>query len=227
LAQSKSHDTAAVVILDRMAEMIGNLESCTFKVDIQNDVVEQPYGLVKKFSNFEVFMSGPNKMMLNGHGAKGHRQFLYNGQQMAYYSYDDNNYGMIPTPTTTIQTIDSINKHYGIEFPAADFFYPAFTDDLLETSDSVRYLGIVKVGDKEYFHIIAFNKEMNLQFWVNNDSYNLPGIYSITYKTESGSPQYLATFSDWQINPKLPDAMFEFTPPPGAHRVRILSKSEE
>ena len=38
---------------------------------------------------------------------------------------------------------------------------------------------------------------------------------------------YEAIFSDWQINPALPSAMFEFALPPGAHQVSILSRKSK
>jgi hypothetical protein len=227
VAQSRSDDSVAILILDRMSDVISGLESCSFKLNTESDVREYPYGLVKKFSEFETYMSGPNKMMFIARGIRGHRQYVYNGQQLAYYSFDDHNYGLIPAPATTIKAIDSVNTSYGIEFPAADFFYPAFTKDLIENSDSIRYLGMAGIEGKDYFHIMAFAKDMNLQFWINNDAYTLPGKFSITYKHQEDSPQYMASFSEWQINPKLPDAMFEFYPPPGATMVRIMSKSEK
>ncbi|HTQ65059.1 MAG TPA: DUF2092 domain-containing protein [Puia sp.] len=225
-AQSKSDDSVAVLILDRMSGVISDMESCSFKLTTEADVMEHPYGLVKKFGEYETFMSGPNKMMVIGRGYKGHRQFVYNGQQLAYYSFDEHNYGAIPAPSTTIRTIDSVHSTYGIEFPAADFFYPAFTDDLIENTDSIRFLGTPTIEGKQYFHIIAYAKEMNLQFWINDDAYTLPGKFSITYKNQEGNPQYLASFSDWQINPELPDAMFDFYPPPGSRQIRIMSKNE-
>ena len=123
--------------------------------------------------------------------------------------------------------IDSINSHYDIEFPAADFFYPAFTDDLLQASDSLTFVGMERMGSKEYFHIISYGKAMDIQFWINNDAYNLPARFSITYKNKPGAPQYLAMFSDWQLNPALPAAMFDFLPPPDATLVRMMSKSDK
>jgi hypothetical protein len=50
--------------------------------------------------------------------------------------------------------------------------------------------------------------------------------FAIVYKTQKGAPQYVATFSDWQINPSVPDAMFNFLPPPGATQIKLVSKSE-
>lgn len=227
LAQARKHDSVAILIVDRMADVISNLESCSFKLSTANDINEYSHGLVKRFAEFEVYFSGPSKLLINAHGHKGHRQLMYNGEQLAYYSFDENNYGVIPAPETTIETMDHINKQYEIEFPAADFFYPAFTDDLLEHSDSLRFVGVDKIKDKEYFHIVSHNKDMIFQFWVNNDAYNLPAKYAITYKNQPGRPQYLATFSEWQVNPALPAAMFNFLPPPGAAKVKILSKNEK
>ena len=225
-AQAKKYDTLAILIIGRMADVIGDLESCSFKLNAANDVAEGSKGLVKYFSEYEVYFRGPDKAMINAHGHRGHSEFLYNGTELAFYSFDENNYGLIPTPDNIIHMIDSLNAAYDIEFPAGNFFYPAFTDDLIMDSDSIRYVGMETMGAKEYFHIIAYNKNMTSQFWINNDAYSLPARFSITYTTKPGTPQYLALFSDWQINPPLPDAMFNFQPPPDAARVRILSKKE-
>lgn len=226
-AQTKQYDSIAVLIMDRMSDVIGDLESCSFKLNTATDLNDPVNGFVKHFTDYEVYMSGPDKMLVNAHGHKGHRQFMYNGLELVYYSFDENNYGILQTPGSTIRTMDSVNTHYGIEFPAADFFYPAFTDDLLEDAENVRYLGMNNIHGKEYFHILAVGKKINLQFWVSNDAYNLPAKFVITYKTEEGSPQYYASFSDWQINPTLPAAMFDFLPPPSASKVRIVSKNEK
>jgi len=226
IAQSNKYDTLAILIVDRMADVIGDLESCSFKLNVANDVNEPARGLVKHFSDFDVYMGGPDKMLVIAHSYKGHREMWYNGDQMAYYSFDENNYGIIKTPGNIIKTIDSLNDLYDIEFPAADFFYPAFTDDLLQSSDSLRFLGAANIGGKQYFDVISYSKEMNIEFWINDDAYNLPARFAITYKNMEGRPQYLGVFSDWQINPKLPAAMFDFLPPPGAAKVRMLSKKD-
>lgn len=222
----KQHDSIAIVIMDRMSDVIGDMASCSFKLHVINDIADPSVGLIKQFNDYEVYMTGPDKMLVEAQGYKGHRQLMYNGKQLAYYSFDEKNYGILPAPETIIKTIDKINDQYGIEFPAADFFYPAFTDDLLESADSILFLGTTLIQDKEYFHILAKGKNINFQFWVNNDPYNLPARFAITYKNQPGNPQYVASFSDWQINPTLPVAMFDFQPPPGARPVRILAKDE-
>ncbi|HET6995567.1 MAG TPA: DUF2092 domain-containing protein [Chitinophagaceae bacterium] len=227
MAQSKKNDTLAILIIDRMTDVIGDLESCSFKLVAAHDVPDPKNGMIKYFEDYDVYMSGPDKLLINAHRHSGHSTLMYNGTQVAYYSFDENNYGVLPAPDNIIKMIDSLSDMYDIDFPAADFFYPAFTDDLLQQSDSLRYLGMERIGAKEYFHVIAYTREMTAQFWINNDAYNLPARFSITYKNKPGSPQYLALFSDWQINPQLPAGMFDFLPPPNAAQVRILSKKDK
>jgi hypothetical protein len=226
-AQPKKYETIAIQIIDRMAGVIRNLEACSFTLNTAIDITDSAHRLIKCFTDYEVFLGRPGEMIINASGYKGHRLLMYNGHQMAFYSFDEHNYGILQTPNTLIETIDSLHNYYDIEFPAADFFYPQFTKDLLDNSDSLQFVGIAGIEGKEYFHLIAFSKEMIIQFWINNDVYTLPAKFAITYIKKEGSPQYLATFSGWQINPDLPPAMFDFLPPPGASKVRMLSKSEK
>ncbi len=193
IAQSNKYDTLAVLIIDRMADVIGDLESCSFKLNVANDVNEPSRGLVKRFSDFDVYMGGPDKMLVNVHGYKGHREMWYNGEQMAYYSFDENNYGILKTPDNIIKTIDSVNDLYDIEFPAADFFYPAFTDDLLQSSDSLRFLGVTNIGGKQYFDVISYGKEMNIEFWIN-DVHSTWAFFQIGKLIQTCRPPCLISF---------------------------------
>ncbi len=217
-------DSVAIGILDHMTYVIGSLNSVSFDLTSSNDVPDAEFGLIKNFGISNVYMVGPDKMLVNSRNTKGHHEFWYNGLQMVYYSYDENNYAVINAPSNILAAIDTINKQYGIRFPGADFFYPSFTDDLIEHSDQIQYLGKKRVDGKECFHIIATSKKLNIQIWISNDGFNLPVKFVIISKQKEGNPQYQASFSNWKINPGLPGAMFEFLPPPGAIEIKIIPK---
>lgn len=225
-AQGTKIDSTAVLLLDRMSSIIGDLSSCSYNLNTSYDTLDPDYGLIKQFSKYEVYMSGPDKMVVISEGARGHNQFWYNGSQLSYYSYDENNFAVMDAPPTILQTIDSVNKNFGVEFPAADFFYPTFTDDLIKNSDQIAYLGQTRIMGKNCFQILASSKETIIQIWISNDAFNLPLRYAIVYRNMVGNPQYEATFSDWKINPDLPAEMFNFLPPAGATKIRMVPKSE-
>jgi hypothetical protein len=224
IAQESDYDTTAILLLDRMGEVIGDLKSCSFSVSTSIDQPGEEIGLIKYFIVHQVYMSGPDKMLINSNGDKGHSGFWYNGKQLAYYSYSENNYAIIEAPSNTIATIDTINKTYGIEFPAADFFYPSFTDDLIAHNDQIKFIGKSKIEDEDCFHIVAKNKDIITQIWISDDAFFLPVKLVISYSNTTPNTQYEATYSDWVLNPDLPNAVFEFTPPAGANKLRLIAK---
>lgn len=223
-AQNFQIDTVAVMLLDKMSSIIGELKSCSFKLNTSNDVIDVDLGLVKYFNQHQVHLVGPDKMLINSTGDNGHKEYWYNGKQLAYYSYSENNYAIIDAPSSIIATIDTVNEIYGVDFPAADFFYPSFTDDLINQSEEIIYIGKSRIGGNDCFHILARNDIIGIQIWISDDAMFLPVKFVISYYDVNPNTQYEATFSDWKINVDIPDAMFEFTHPAGANELLLLKK---
>jgi hypothetical protein len=225
-AQTSRSDPGAITLLNRMADVIGELHSCAFRLEASHDVFDSDIGtLVKRHDSHEVAIVGPDKMIVSSRGDGGHRGFWYDGKSAIAYSYDENNYGRLPAPNTVIAMIDSLHDAYAIDFPAADFFYPTFVADLIAQSTRVDYLGEVEVDDTKCFHIIAKGNTQDVQVWIESAAAALPIKYVIRDKGKSQVTEYEGTFSEWQINPDLPSSLFSFTPPPGAREVRVLARN--
>lgn len=225
-AQGRQQDSLAILLLDRMSDVIGDLESCHFTVQSSHDTLDSQGMPIKLFTHHEIYLSGNDKMRVSGESPKGHRTIWYHAGLLASYYREEHNFGLLKVPETTLEMIDSVSKWYAMDFPAADFFYPTFTDDILAQADQLKYVGTATIDGQECFHILAINKNMRLQFWLANDAWNLPVRYVITYTSQPGQPQYEAAFSQWQLNPNLPLALFDFQPPPGARQVRVLATDE-
>jgi hypothetical protein len=220
-AQKMNIDTIAVAILDRMAAMIGDLSSCHVTVSSHYDVRSQHLGLVKHGDEEELYMQGPDKLLIRAEGDRGSRSLYYNGNMLVYYSMETNHYASFPFSAPIMEMIDTVNKLYNIDFPAADFFYPSFVDDILSESKNLIYLGMTKVDGKDCFHIAGTAADKTFQFWVSDDALNLPMKMVIVYTNRDMNPQYEAVLSNWQINPVLPSALFEFISPPKARKIKL------
>jgi len=220
-AQKMRIDTIAVAILDRMSVMIGDLSSCHVTVKSNYDVRSQHLGLVKHGDEEQLYMQGPDKLLIRSQGDRGDRNIFYNGQMLCYYSVEKNQYATIPLSAPIMEMIDTVHKLYNIDFPAADFFYPSFVDDILSESNYLIYLGMTKVDGKDCFHIAGTMADKSFQFWVSDDGLNLPIKMAIVYTSRDMNPQYEATLTDWQINPVLPGALFEFIAPPKANTIKM------
>jgi hypothetical protein len=220
-AQKMQIDTIAVAILDRMSIMIGDLNSCHVTVKSNYDIRSQHLGLVKHGDEEQLYMQGPDKVLIRSGGDRGDRNIFYDGKTLSYYSVENNQYSTLPLSASIMEMIDTVHKIYGIDFPAADFFYPSFVDDLLSESKYLIYLGMTKVDGKDCFHIAGTTPDKTYQFWISEDALNLPLKMVIVYTNRDMNPQYEAVLSDWQINPVLPAALFEFMVPPKAKTIRL------
>ena len=203
-------DTVAVAILDRMSKVIGELSSCSFTIKANYDISSKNLGLIKHSDEEQLFLHGPDKLLWKTDGDRGSRDFYFDGKMLSYYSHDKNQYGQIDAPMTIVEMIDTVNKLYGIDFPAADFLYPSFVDDILTESKELVYLGLTRVDGKDCFHIAGMAQDKTFQFWISDDAYSLPVKMVIVYTSREMNPQYEAVLTDWQVNPNLPDALFDF-----------------
>ncbi|MEJ2163711.1 MAG: DUF2092 domain-containing protein [Robiginitalea sp.] len=216
-------DPIAIRLIDKMGEVLGSLEACSFDLTTVYDEANKEGFLERKFEQNKIYFRGPDKMAIRSRGEKGNMGYWYNGSLLTWYSYDQNNYVTIPAPSTIIETIDSVNTVFGFRFPAADIMYPSFGDDILEDFDSVKFAGLKKLGDMDYFHIIAENDHYNFQLWIENGAFYLPKKYLIIKKGMAPEIEE-GTFDQWITNANLPDEIFEFTPPKNADLISIMPK---
>ena len=214
-------DTVAVTVLDRMSALMADIKSGSVVVKSNYDVATQELGLVKHADEEHLYWDATNKLYMSAEGDKGIRNFFYNGKTFTYYSFTKNQYAQTNAPTNTIDMIDTMNRSYGIDFPAADYLYQSFVDDILKEANSIEMLGMVKVGGKNCFHIAGTSNDKTFQFWITEAPFYLPAKMVVVYTNDPMRPQYEATYNDWQINPVLPNSIFEFQTPPNAKKIKF------
>jgi hypothetical protein len=227
-SQSRTDDPKALTVISRMADNIGALRSCTFRLRVSHDEWHHDAGMLVKLNNaHEVFLVGPDKMLVNTTGDAGHRGFWYDGKQAYSYWYGENNYGRVAAPPTIVAMIARIHEDYGVDFPAADLLSPTFVDDLIAQSENIAFLKPVRIGDQDCFHIAANGKEQDMELWISNDAATLPVKYLFRTREKEHVIEYEGTFSEWKMNPDLPATLFRFTPPPGSREVRMVARGEK
>ena len=216
---SSPYDTRAVGSLDKLAENIGGLNSCSYTLDV---VIASEGDSAQVINQHDVYLRGPDKMHILTRGTKGRKGYWYNGSELAYFSFDQNVYDTISAPETIMATVDHVNKTYGIDFPATDLFYPTLTDDVLEHYDSLYYRKDVIADMPQLIGIEAVNDRERVYVLIDTVTY-FPNRFVIKKLGVDGEV-YDASFSNWRINPELPDILFEFEPPTSATRKIIQPK---
>jgi hypothetical protein len=224
-AQEVYHDSTALLILDQMGLFIGELNSLRFKTTTSTDVVYSENYLIKEFQTTELLFKGPNKFLVRTNSPDKDEVFLYDGKQVAFYSFREKSYSVADAPPTILETLDWMYESLGIEVTVADFLYPDFTQELLESMDYLEFLGRVEIEGEKMFHIGGSNSEMTFQFWIRHDVGFTPAKIVLTYLDKPYARQVEVDFGKWEINPSFPDAAFDFVIPPGARQITWALKN--
>ena len=222
---SKSIDSTAVYLMDKMSNVIGSLESVSFNISTATDALTEKGEITTYYGSSEINMTGPNKLTSITKSDNGNFSYWYDGEYVSYYSYDENNYVTLDAPETILTMIDSMHTVFDFKFPAADFFYPSFTDDIIEEFDKISYEGNRNIENESCFYITASNKEKSIQLWISNTSTMLPKRIVIVYKDQNNI-QFETTFNNWVLNPNIPESIYDFTAPPNASLISILANSK-
>lgn len=217
-------DSAAVFILDKMADIIGELEAVSFTLESATDKLDEEQKIKTHHSVSHVSMQGPDKMVFRKTGDIGKYGFWYNGTYASLYSFKENSYVTLEAPGDIVEMMDGLHTRFGIQFPAADFFYPSFTDDILADFNTLEYMGRTIVDGEECLYIRATNEQMHLQLWISSDIWTLPKRFILIQKGKQNL-RFESVFKNWELNPNLPNTLFEFLPPPKSRLIDIMEKS--
>ena len=218
--QSNEYDTRAVETLDNLTDTIGELSSCSYTVEVY--ISDEQGDETNNLS--DVYLRGPDKMYIENKGTKGDKSFWFNGKSFAYFLFNKSEYDIVEAPGDILEVIDLLHDKYGIDFPASDFLYPSLTDDVLEHHNQLLYLGEEKMDDIICISIEAINDEHIVQMFIEKET-NLPYKFAVESKTNE-SVYYEAVFSNWRVNPELPDIMFEFQAPENSTQVKFQPKNK-
>lgn len=222
-AQAPVYDSLALQLLDRMSDILGDLKSCSVTVNSTQEEADPDYGRLTRFAHHEIQFSGSNKFFAGSYSEKDEAGYWFNGKDIFYYSFKRNHYGRLQAEgLTSIEVIDALHKSYGIDFPAVDYFYPAFTDDLIAQCQRIEFFGLTRVGEQECYKIAASGPNLVMELWLSRDQVTLPCFMVIMDKKTN--LRYSAHYSQWELNPGLPDAIFNFTVPPDATQLTIVSQ---
>ena len=124
-------------------------------------------------------------------------------------------------PPTVDGALDWVFEQTGTAIPLADFLYADIYERLMADVQRGVYLGVHEAAGVPCHHLSFEQATIDWQIWIDAGPEPLPRKLVITYKTEDEVPQYTVTIRKWNLGPRLPDALFVFTPPEGATRVDV------
>ncbi len=175
------------------------------------------------FHTLKVTMQRPNHLLVDVTGDDGSTKLVFDGKTTVVYSAAQNKYASIAVPEGTIEgMMKEAVGHLGVDFPLADFLSEAPAKAFLTGVTTGRVVNTVTIDGAPYDHLFFSQPPgIELELWLSKNDQSLPRRLIVTYRSLPGQPNFIAEFSDWNLNIHPSDADFVFQPPAGAAQVEL------
>jgi hypothetical protein len=170
-----------------------------------------------------VAMRRPDRLVGDASGDAVNRSFWYDGRTFSALDRAQNVWASGQVPPTIDAALDWVFDQTGTVIPLADFLYANVYDRLMDKVQRGVYLGIHEAAGVPCHHLSFEQATIDWQIWIDAGADPLPRKLVISYKTEDEVPQYSVTIRRWNLEAKVPEALFTFAPPEGATRVEVTS----
>ena len=215
-------DSEAIRLLRQMGKYLGAAREFSFRADITDDVVLSNGQKIQNGGIASVEVRRPNKLHVRYSGDERQTQVFYDGKNFTILDMAKLVYTKTNVPPTIDAAVDKIFDQYGFSVPIADLVYEDPYRILIENVETGFMVGRKLINGRPTFHLAFTQKEIDWQIWIEDGPRPLPRKLLITYKNETGSPQYTAILSGWDFQPRLSEAFAEFHPLSESNEIEFL-----
>jgi hypothetical protein len=197
-AQAARVDPQAAKILKRMTGYLAKMPR--FAVDSENTLegVLTSGSKIQFDSAASVVVERPNKLRAERSDELFSQIFYYDGKTLTLYNPEDKYYATVTAP----DTLEGMLK---------------------QDVTNGFVVGKAVVGGVKCDHLAFSGPHVDWQIWIADGDQPLPRKYVITTKQLAGEPQYTVVMNNWNTQPNLTDAEFEFVPPKDAKKIDFIS----
>jgi hypothetical protein len=209
-------------ILLKMCDFLKHHKKFSFKAEVTNDQVyaggrKLQYGL-----EVEALFQRPDKLRIDGNGDVESKQLIYNGKTLTLYDKNKNVYGILKMAGDLDAALHKASKDYGLRVGLAELGTNHLCQHATQGLTNSLYVGLSKVRGVPCNHL-AFEKEnVDYQLWIATGEQPLLRKVLVAQRNLPAAPQWTAYLSDWNFSPPLTEALFNFTPPAGAQKIKFL-----
>jgi hypothetical protein len=212
-------------ILKKVCNTLSTKQSFTVDVDITYDNVLDSGEKVQYSAFQQLWLKRPNQIRVDYFGDERHTSFYYDGKTFTLLANKLKLYTNKPAPPNIDAAIAEIEDKYDVTIPLGNLFVsdPCKHIPLVKKS---TYVGFDMVNRVPSYHFLFTAIDRDFQIWVDKEADPVLQKIVITYKELPGAPQYTAILSNWNFNPQIPAATFDFIPPADSSKIEFLSPSE-
>jgi hypothetical protein len=223
-APQRSIAPRAEKLLNEMCQTVGAANAFSFHAEVMFEEVLPANVKVQFAGAMDFAVQRPSEIAVDYRSDLGAKRFWYSGDIATIFDPIHMVYASVPVPPTIDGMMDRAAEHH-LTFPLAD----------LAQSDPCRplrgfnyggYVGVNDVNGADTDHIAFSSPNMDLQLWLSRAGKPVPLKVLINYRSEPGSPEYIAFLSHWRFPDRIAASHFKPLLPKSAKRIEFLKIKE-
>jgi hypothetical protein len=215
-------DADALSVLESMADYLVAAETFAYRAEYAFDVVQDSGVKVEFGASRKTLVSRPDRLHVESQRRDGLRAtVVFDGEHIWAYAPEQNVYAQTEQVGDLDTAIQFAVAELRMKAPMADLLSPDLHEILTKQLTRAYYLGETVLVGVDCHHLLLSNGYADFQMWIRTGDKPLPQRIVITYREETGQPQFRAQFLEWDFAPTVTADKFRFEPPDGAERVRF------
>lgn len=217
-------DEDADRLLRAMSSYVGGLQALSLDYDTDHEIVDRQGQKIQYSASGTLTALRPGKLHVTRKGPYADMEATVNGKAISLYGRGLNVYAQMENPGTTIDAgVEEFRVATGLDAAGADLVSADSYAVLTEEVEEGVVVGEAFVGGVACDHLAFRTPTVDWQIWIRKGEQPVPIKYVITTKWVTGAPQYAVRITNWNVEPKIDEAIFEFSPPDGAKKLDQIS----
>lgn len=213
-------------ILTKACGLIASSHSFSFHADILFDQLLPSEVKVQFAAAMDYAVQRPDELAVVYDSDIGEKRIWYHGKTLTIYDPPHGVYAITTVPDNIEEMFEYVAQNYHLTMPLADL---AYDDPCALVRKRVIYGGYIGVNDVNGIacdHIALSAKNTDVQLWVDHSGKPILRKIVINYRSQPGSPEYIAFLSDWKFGTPIPISRFKPQLPAKAKRIEFLQVKE-
>jgi hypothetical protein len=225
-APPPSLDPTADKYLTETCLLLASADAFSFHAEVLFDQVLPSAVKVQFAGAIDFALQRPDELAIDYQSDLGGKQLWYQGDTLTIFDQPRRMYATLTVPDSIDAMLDRVAEMHNLTLPLSTL---AYGDPCLRIRKQIifgGYIGVNDVNGVECDHLAFSSRTIDFQLWLDRSKKPLPRKIVINYRTEPGSPEYIAVLSDWKFPKQIPESRFNPQFPKDAKRIEFLKVKE-
>ena len=220
-------DPHAEELLTKMRGAVGSADAFSFHAEILFDKVLPRDVKVQYAAEMNFYLQRPDELAVDYHSDLGGKQLWYQNNMLTILDEPHQMYASMKVPASIDAMLDQVEATEHLTLPLSNLAYSDPCQRIRKLIIYGSYIGVNDVNGIDCDHIAFSSSNIDLQLWLDRPGKPIPRKIVINYRTQPGSPEYIAVLSDWKFPKQISENHFQPQLPKEAKHIEFLKGARE